>query len=115
VLAGELEINERGTITRLNSGECAFIRKDNCVSITKLPKEKEQFKSVWLSFSRKFLREFYQTLDKKQLSTNVARQSVSVYPLPVNRPDIASLFESMTPYFNSDIVCFFGSWKDVVK
>jgi AraC-like DNA-binding protein len=103
MLAGELEINERGTITCLHRGECAFIRKDNRVSITKLPKEEEQFKSVWLSFSRKFLREFYQTLDKKRLPKDVERPSVSVYKLPASRPDIASLFESITPYFDSGI------------
>jgi AraC-like DNA-binding protein len=101
VLAGELEINEHGTITRLHNGECAFIRKDNRVSITKQPQNGEQFKSIFLTFPRKFLRELYQTLDKKQLPKNAERQSVSVYPLPANRPDIVSLFKSITPYFDS--------------
>ena len=31
------------------------------------------------------------------------RDQVSLYKLPSNRPDIVSLFESMTPYFNSKI------------
>jgi AraC-like DNA-binding protein len=103
ILSGKLEINEGGKITYLYKGECAFIRKDNRVSMTKMPFNEEQFKSVWLSFPRKFLREFYQTLDKKQLPKDAERQEISVYKLPANRPDIRSLFESMTPYFDADM------------
>jgi AraC-like DNA-binding protein len=103
VLSGEMEINEDGKITRLYKGECAFVRKDNRVSTTKLSNGKEQFKSVWLSFPRNFLREFYQILDKKQLPKDAQRPKVSVYKLPADRPDIVSLFESITPYFDSGI------------
>jgi AraC-like DNA-binding protein len=101
VLSGKLEINENGKITNLYKGECAFVRKDNRVSMTKMPKKNEQYKSIWLMFTRKFLREFYRILDKKQLPENAKRQKVSVYKLPADRPDIRSLFESMTPYFDS--------------
>jgi AraC-like DNA-binding protein len=87
----------------VRKGECVFIRKDNRVNITKQPKNGEQFKSIFLSFPRKFLREFYRTLDKTQLPEDAKRQKVSVYKLPVDRPDIRSLFESMTPYFDSPI------------
>ena len=31
------------------------------------------------------------------------RDKISLYKLPSNRPDIVSLFESMTPYFDSSI------------
>jgi AraC-like DNA-binding protein len=103
VLSGELEINENGKITRLYEGECAFIRKDNRVSLNKQPKGEEQFKSVWLSFSRNFLRSFYQKLDKKQLPKDAERQKASVYKMPIHRPDIVSLFESITPYFSSGL------------
>ena len=103
ILGGELEINENDKITRLYRGECVFIRKDNRVSMRKLPKNGEQFKSVWLSFTRNFLREFFQTLDKKQLPDNAKRHKVSLQKLPANRPDIKSLFESMTAYFDSPV------------
>ena len=66
IYSGELELNERGKITKLHSGECIFIRKDNQVSVTKHPINGEQFKSIFLHFPRKFLREFYQTLNKKK-------------------------------------------------
>jgi AraC-like DNA-binding protein len=103
IYSGELEINEKENMTKIHRGGCAFIRRNNRVSMTKQPKNGEQFKSVFLSFPRKFLREFYQTLDKKQLPKNVKRQDVSVYKLPSDRPDIISLFESITPYFNAGV------------
>jgi AraC-like DNA-binding protein len=103
VYSGEMEISEDGKITRVRKGECVFIRKDNRVSLTKQPKNGEQFKSIFMSFPRKFLREFYRTLNKKQLPEDAKRQKVSVYKLPADRPDIRSLFESMTPYFDSPI------------
>jgi AraC-like DNA-binding protein len=103
IFPGKLEINEGGKITRLHKGECAFVRKDNRISMNKMPNKSEQYKSIWLSFPRKFLREFYQTLDKKQLPKDARRHKVSLQKLPVNRPDIVSLFESITPYFDSGI------------
>jgi hypothetical protein len=54
VYSGELEINERGKITRIHKGECVFMR------------------------------EFYQTLDKKQISEDAKRDKVSVWKLPAN-------------------------------
>jgi hypothetical protein len=103
ILSGKLEINEGGKITYLRKGECAFVRKDNRVSMNKMPQKGEQYKSIWLTFTRKFLREFYRTLDKKQLPADAKRQKISLYKLPADRPDIRSLFESITPYFDSPI------------
>jgi AraC-like DNA-binding protein len=103
ILSGKLEINENGKTTSLYKGECAFIRKNNRVSMNKMPQKNEQYKSIWLSFTRPFLREFYRTLNKKQLPEDAKRQEVSVHKLPADRPDIRSLFESMTPYFDSPI------------
>ena len=42
-------------------------------------------------------------MEKKQLPADDKRQKISLQKLPANRPDIVSLFESMTPYFDSDI------------
>ena len=101
--SGELEITERETVTRLHKGDCAFIRKDFGVQLTKQACHGEQFKAIFLMFTDKFLRNFYSRLDKGSLPENARRGKVSLYRLPSNRPDIVSLFESMTPYFNSGI------------
>jgi AraC-like DNA-binding protein len=103
VLSGKLEINESGKITYLYKGDCAFVRKDNRISMNKMPYKDEQYKSIWLTFPRSFLREFYQTLNKSQLPTDAKRPKISLQKLPADRPDIRSLFLSMTPYFNSPI------------
>jgi len=59
MLGGEMEINENGKITRLHKDECVFIRKDNRVNVKKLQQNGEQFKSIWIAFTRNFLREFF--------------------------------------------------------
>ena len=101
--SGELEIKEHKKNTRLHKGDCAFIRKDFSVQLTKQACKMEQFKAVFLMFTDKFLRNFYCRLDKESLPENARRSKVSLYRLPSDRPDIVSLFESMTPYFNSGI------------
>lgn len=101
--SGELEIDERGQITHLYEGQCAFIRRDNRVTLSKIVKEKKPYQSYVLKFSRQFLREFYQSIDKKSIPQQVKRKAVSLCVLPLHRPDITSLFESVTPYFESDV------------
>lgn len=46
---------------------------------------------------------FYSRLDRNALPKDAKRDKISLYKLPSNRPDIVSLFESMTPYFDSNI------------
>lgn len=101
--SGEIVIEERGKTTRLHKGECAFIRKDFSVQMTKQAWNGEQFKAIFLMFTPKFLRSFYNRLDKNTLPKDAKRNKISLCKLPSNRSDIVSLFESMTPYFNSDI------------
>lgn len=103
VYSGELEINEKGKITLLHEGMCAFVRRDNQVQLTKRGRNGEQFKAIFMRFPRNFLRNFYQTLDKKQIPDDSQRDKISLQKLPAYRPDITSLFQSMTPYFDSTI------------
>ena len=102
ILGGEMEITEDGNITRFHKDECVFVRKDNRVIIRKLPQNGEQFKSIWIAFTRNFLRDFFQTLDKKQFPDNAKRHKGSLQVLPANRPDIMSLFQSLMPFFDAD-------------
>lgn len=54
-----------GGATCLHKGECAFIRKDFGVRLTKKAFREEQFKAIFLMFTTKFLRSFYSGLDKR--------------------------------------------------
>ena len=101
--SGELEIKERGQTTKLHKGDCAFIRKDFSVQLIKQGYKGEQFKAIFLMFTTRFLRNFYSRLSKNNLPENARRNEISLYKLPSNRPDIASLFESMTPNLDSGI------------
>jgi len=101
ICSGELEIDERGKKTVLYEGDCAFMRRDNRMWLQKKAEENRPYHSVVLKFSRTFLREFYQTLDRQQVPMESKRENTSLYILPNNRPDIRSLFESITPYFET--------------
>ncbi len=102
VYAGELLVDEGNSQTKIHAGQCVFLRRDNRVNMNKQPKGEEQFKSIFMIFNRNFLREFYQTIDKKDIPLDVAPFNQSVIKLP-KTPDIESLFQSMTPYFDSTV------------
>lgn len=103
VCSGEMEINERGTVTKFHRGECAFIRRDNRVTLNKrCIEEGKPFISITLIFSRKFLLEFYRSMNKEGVPANIRRSKTSLLKIP-SRPDVMSLFESIKPYYDSSI------------
>ena len=99
--SGRLEIEERGKKTVLYPGDCAFMRRDNRMWLQKRIGMGEPYRSIVLKFSKAFLREFYQTLDRQQIPIDSKREKASLLLLPKNRPDIRSLFESVIPYFDA--------------
>lgn len=99
--SGRLEIEERGKKTVLYPGDCAFMRRDNRMWLQKRIGKGESYRSIVLKFSKAFLREFYQTLDRQQIPIDSKREKASLLLLPKNRPDIRSLFESVIPYFDA--------------
>ena len=103
IYSGELEITERGRKTVLHAGECAFMRRDNRMWLQKRVKEGKPYRSIVLKFSREFLREFYRTLNRREIPSDAKRDKASLYVLPSDRPDIRSLFESVIPYFDAKV------------
>ena len=99
--SGELEIEERGKKTLVHPGDCAFMRRDNWLWLQKKAAEGKPYRSVVLKFTRAFLRDFYQRLDRHKIPFESKREKVSLRLLPNNRPDIRSLFESIIPYFDA--------------
>lgn len=102
VYSGEIIAEQNKKQTIINSGECVFVRKDNRVSLTKQSKGKEKFIGIFMIFNRNFLRKFFQGVDDQQYPKDVPKDIPSVIKLP-QTPDIAGLFQSMTPYFDSSI------------
>lgn len=102
VYSGEIILEEGNKKIVITKGECVFLRRDNRVMMTKQPKGDEQFQAIFMFFKRNFLRDFYQTIDKKLLPLEAEKHKPSVIKLP-KTPDIESLFQSMTPYFDSSV------------
>ncbi|MDP4183831.1 MAG: AraC family transcriptional regulator [Bacteroidota bacterium] len=102
VYSGEILLEEDNKVIKVHSGECVFLRRDNRVNMTKQPKGQDQFKGIFMNFKRNFLREFYQTIEKQELSLKTEKYKQSVIKLP-KTPDIDSLFQSMIPYFDTTI------------
>lgn len=101
--SGELEIEQEGRRTVLHEGECAFMRRDHRMILQRRARQAKPYRSVVLKFSRNFLREFYQRLDRRSLPAYAQRNRDSLYLLPADRPDIRSLFESVLPLFEAEV------------
>lgn len=101
ICSGELEITERNRKTVLCPGDCAFMRCDNRMWLQKRVAPDKAYRSIVLKFSREFLREFYQTLNRREIPADARRDKSSLYVFPSNRIDIRSLFESVIPYFDA--------------
>ncbi|MFT3753783.1 MAG: AraC family transcriptional regulator [Paludibacter sp.] len=101
IYSGEYLVEEGDIKLSVRKGECVFLRKDNRVQMSKLPFEDEPFQAVFMTFKRNFLRDFYQTIDRKKLPVNAEKHQPSAIKLP-STPDISSLFQSLVPYFETD-------------
>lgn len=102
IYSGEMVIEERNNKTTIRKGECAFIRRDNRMMMKKQPKGGEQYRGIFLMFTRNFLREFYRKLEKQAIPEKTEKFGQTVVKLP-HTPEITSLFQSMVPYFNPSV------------
>lgn len=100
--SGEQVIEDRNRKTKIKAGECAFIRRNHRLTMYKNSKGKEFYKGISLTFNRSVLREFYSKLDKSALPKRVPVSEKDVFRIEP-RPDITSLFQSLTPYFDENV------------
>lgn len=103
IYSGKLLIEEGNRKIYVRKSECAFIRRNHCITMHKLPAGKEAFSSVFLNFRRSFLQEFYSTLDHKSIpivnsyfTENVVRMA--------HIPSVESLYIGMEPYFEQSFI-----------
>jgi len=108
--SGKLIVEDGSKKTVINPGECVFVRRNHRVKMTKLYSGTDQYKGISMTFKRNFLRDFYSKMDKNVISQKVKSPEKSVFKMPL-RPDIVSLFQSMTPYFDSTI----EPTEDIIK
>lgn len=100
--SGEQVIVDQNKKITIKAGECAFIRRDHRLKMYKNSKGQALYKGISLVFQRNILREFYSKMNKSEIPGNVKISDKSVFRLQPT-PAIESLFQSLTPYFNSNI------------
>lgn len=102
VYSGKLILEEEDEKIVITKGGCVFIRRDCRIRITKQLSGDDQFQVIILVFRRKILWDLYHKMDKPSIFPKVGKVAVSLFKIPP-RPDITSLFLSLTPYFDTCI------------
>ncbi len=100
--SGEQVIVDRNKKTTITAGECAFVRRDHRLTMYKNSKGKELYKGISLVFQRNVLRDFYSKMNKSEIPKDIKISDKTVFKLQPT-PAIESLFQSLTPYFDSNI------------
>jgi len=100
--SGEQVIEDRNKRITIKAGECAFIRRDHRLTMYKNSKGKELYKGISLVFQRNVLREFYSKMNNSEIPKDIKISGKNVFKLN-KTPDIESLFQSLTPYFDSNV------------
>lgn len=102
IYSGQQVIEDGNEQIIIGAGECAFIRRDHHLLMFKNSKGEELYKGISLTFKRNVLREFYSKLNKSEIPANIPISDNNVFKIEP-RPDITSLFQSLNPYFDSNI------------
>lgn len=103
VYSGEFVVEEGRKRTVIRKGESVFIRRDHRVVMTKQPAGSVPFMGIFLILKRQFLHDFFNKMDGEELPEERNKKIPSVIRLD-NNVNIDSLFNSMLPYFDVNIV-----------
>ena len=102
VYSGEMILDNGKEQIHVGKGECIFIPRDHHITMYKKTKDGERYCGIFLMFTRRFLREMYGKLEQRRMPTNTPQLDSGVIKLP-KTVELASLFTSMTPYFNPEV------------
>ncbi|WP_250254355.1 AraC family transcriptional regulator [Chryseobacterium sp. Marseille-Q3244] len=101
--SGEQIIEDRNKKIKLQAGDCAFIRRDHRLKMYKNSKGTDLYKGISLVFQRSVLRDFYSKTNKSKIPEGIKVSDKKVFKLEPT-PAIKSLFQSLTPYFDSNVL-----------
>lgn len=102
VHSGEMILDNDSEKIHVRKGECVFIPRDHRITMYKKTYAGERYCGVFLMFTRSFLRDMYTKLSLNKVRTTAAKLDKGVIKLP-KTVELASLFASMTPYFDPDV------------
>ena len=86
----------------VRKGECVFIPRDHHITMYKKTYGGERYCGIFLMFTRSFLKEMYGKLALNKTKTDAPKLDSAVIKLP-RTVELASLFASMTPYFDPEV------------
>ena len=102
VYSGEIQIEYEGRTQHIHAGEYIFLKRDNRLQIHKHTLGSAPYKAISIRFDRKFLREYFRTLDAAAFPQRAKRFTEAVIKLPES-PYVESLFASLFPFTNVDV------------
>ncbi len=101
VYSGEMLLDNGKEQIHVGKGECVFIPRDHHITMYKKTCDGERYCGIFLSFTRKFLREMYGKLELPKMAADTPKIEQALR-LP-KTAEITSLFASMTPYFDPNV------------
>ncbi len=101
VYSGEMLLDNGKEQIHVGKGECVFIPRDHHITMYKKTCDGERYCGIFLSFTRKFLREMYGKLEQPKMAVDTPKIEQALR-LP-KTAEITSLFASMTPYFDPNV------------
>ena len=101
VYSGEMLLDNGKEQIHVGKGECVFIPRDHHITMYKKTCDGERYCGIFLSFTRKFLREMYGKLELPKMVADTPKIEQALR-LP-KTAEITSLFASMTPYFDPNV------------
>ncbi|MCD8236130.1 MAG: AraC family transcriptional regulator [Prevotellaceae bacterium] len=102
VYSGEMVLDNGTEKIHVHKGECVFIPRDYRITMYKKTYNGERYCGIFLMFTRGFLRKMYSQLSLNKVQVRTKKLDNGVIKLP-DTVELASLFASMTPYFNPDV------------
>lgn len=102
VYSGEMILDNGTEKIHVRKGECVFIPRDHHITMYKKTYKGERYCGIFLMFTRNFLREMYGKLSLNKFKATTEKLPDGVIKLP-KTVELASLFASMTPYFNPEV------------
>lgn len=102
VYSGEMILDNGKEKIHVGKGECVFIPRDHHITMYKKTHNGERYCGVFLMFTRNFLREMYSKYEQYKVDSKTKRLGSNVIKLP-RTVELASLFASMTPYFDPNV------------
>ncbi len=103
VYSGEMVLDNGKEQIHVGKGECVFIPRDHHITLYKKACNGERYCGIFLNFTRQFLREMFGQFGKQSVSLSTPEFATGGAVKLPRTAEIASLFASMTPYFDPEV------------